>query len=149
MGDTRSSFSWAASLSVAMLCITTLAGCYPGSGSILQSPEEAELPACTGIASLTVEELEDPDRFDDCEPLDVPITFPDGYSFSIDEMAGSAGSVPGGSTEYGLVRVGIYGMVASLRRPGHEVQRWGTRVGLCLVSGMEDDDRQMTSADCR
>lgn len=130
-----------------------LAPCYPGHGGIILSAEESQLPECAGVDSVTVEQLEDPNMFDDCEPIDVPVIFPDGYVMSIDEYAGSSIAVPSTESEappeYGLQRVGVYGLVASLEVPGESLQRWGTPVGLCLIAGMNDEQRTMTSGDCR
>jgi hypothetical protein len=149
----QSVFTWSALLAASVTCMIGLTSCYPGHGGISLSAEEGALPRCKDIASVTVQEIEDPDRFDDCEPLDVPIVFPDGYALSIDENAGSAGAVPGTKneplSEYAIYRLGVYGVVATFTVPGNKVRRWGTPIGICLVRGMEDEQRNMTSGDCR
>ena len=149
----RMSLRLTVAMSVCAATAACLTSCYPGHGGITLSAEESQLPRCAGVDSVDVERLEDPNLFDDCEPIDVPVIFPDGYVMSIEEHAGSSVAVPGSgpepATEYGLSRLGVYGLVASLEVPGKSVQRWGTPIGLCLVSGMEDEQRNMTSGDCR
>ena len=105
-----------------------LTGCGYSTGLSL-TPEEDDLPACTDLSTVLVENL--PVDRSDCNLAGASLTFPDGRVVEMDAFGGS-GSASGGLSEYeyGWVNVGDFGVVAGWHADGcSRSEVWGSAEG--------------------
>jgi len=115
---------------LAFLVVAACAGCTdPG---IVLKPHDLDIPLCADRTPIHVEDLAAQVQ-QHCNPADIPLIFPDGFTTGIGGTGGPSVSVLGDRVLYGTDNYARFGVAAYMVTDhGKKVQWWGPKHALEL-----------------